>query len=120
VNPLEGANCADLPGFVVEKYFECHSRYEPLKRMVALAICGNCDVLEACRTQALNTPTPPTRGVIAGMPATHMKTARAWRRYEQGDTEKPPRSPRPAWLPMTDATEAVERIRLEDDPDEPA
>lgn len=119
MNPLEGANCAGLPGFVIEKYFECNSQREPLRRMVALAICGNCVVLEACRTQALNAPSPPTRGVIAGMPATHMQVARSWRRYEQGQLERPPRRPRPDWLPMTDATEATERWRLEADPDEP-
>lgn len=119
MNPLEGANCADLPGFVVEKYFHCNSAHEPLKRMVALAICGNCAVLEACRSQALNAPAAPERGVIAGMPAGQMQAARAWRRYEQGQLDLPPRRPRPEWLPMTDATEAVERIRLEDDRDEP-
>lgn len=118
MNPLEGANCADLPPFVVEKYFHCNSAHEPLKRMVALAICGNCVVLEACRNQALNAPAAPERGVIAGMPAAQMKYARAWRRYEQGQTDQPPRWARPGWLPMTDATEAVERVRIEDDPDE--
>lgn len=119
MNPLEGANCADLPGFVAEKYFQCNSAHEPLRRMVALAICGNCDVLEACRSQALNAPAAPERGVIAGMQASEMRAARSWRRYEQGQLDKPPRRPRPGWLPMTDATEAVERWRLEADSDEP-
>lgn len=121
MNSLEGAYCADLPPFVAEKYFGCNSGREPLKRMVALAICGNCPVLEACRLEVLNAPARPTHGVIAGMPATHMEGARAWRRYEQGQRDTPPpRWPRPDWLPMTDATQTVERLRLQEDPDEPA
>lgn len=86
--------------------------------MVAIAICGNCAVLEACRDQAIHASFPPQRGIIAGTSARKVKQARAWRRYEQGITDTPPRGDRPAWLPMTDATNGVEQFRIEQDPEE--
>lgn len=118
MNRLEGANCADLPGFVIDKYFNCHTGTEPLKRMVALAICANCPVVEPCREQALNGPRVP-HGVIGGVTASELDRAKRWRRYEQGLTDRIPQMPRPGWLRMTDATQIVEQARIEGDPDEP-
>jgi hypothetical protein len=118
VNRLEGANCSGLPGFVIDKYFDCNASAEPLRRMVALAICANCQVVDACREQALNGPRVP-RGVIGGVTAVELNRAKQWRRYEQGLTEVVPSEPRPGWLPMTDATQIVEQGRVEGDPDEP-
>ncbi len=117
---LEGANCGDLPGFVIDKYFYCKANTEPLRAMVGRAICQRCVVLELCREDALNGALPQPHGIIAGVSAGEMKRARAWRRYEQGIVDKVPRSPRPEWLGRPEATEIVEQMRLEIDPDEPA
>ncbi|MCW3078506.1 MAG: hypothetical protein JWO32_3115 [Bacteroidetes bacterium] len=118
MNQLEGANCADLPGFVIDKYFDCNASNEPLKRNVALAICGRCAVREACRDQAFN-GTIPDRGVIGGVTAGLLRTAREWRAYEIGARSAVPRSPRPDWLPRPEAAETVEQDLVERDLDEP-
>lgn len=119
MNSLEGANCADLPGFVIDKYFDCNASTEPLRRDVALAICGRCVVREVCRDEALNAPNRRERGVIGGVTAGELARARAWRSYEQGIIDAPPSGPRPDWLARTDATETAEQARLEADTDEP-
>jgi len=116
---LEGANCGGLPGFVIDKYFYCDAAQEPLKAMVAKAICARCVVVEECRDQALNQPFLQDHGVIGGVAANEIRRARAWRSYEQGLREQPPATARPPWLKRTDATETIEQGRLEDDPDEP-
>lgn len=119
MNRLEGANCADLPAFVIDKYFDCNAATEPLRRDVALAICGRCVVREACRDDALNHPSRRERGVIGGVTANELTRARAWLSYEQGAIEYPPRGQRPDWLVRTEATETAEQARLEVDADEP-
>lgn len=116
---LEGANCADLPGFVIDKYFNCNEHKEPLQAAVGRAICGHCVVREECREQALNMPGLQTHGIIGGVNAFEIRRARAWRRYEVGITDAPPRSKRPEWLSRPDAAETVEQDRVESDPDEP-
>lgn len=118
MNRLEGANCADLPGFVIDKYFGCDGGREPLRLMVARAICARCVVLEACREQALNMPALPTRGVMAGATMAEIRRGRRWRAYESGLTDQVPTEPRPDWLARTEATEIVEAARIELDPDE--
>lgn len=118
MNRLEGANCADLPGFVIDKYFNCHAANEPLKRQVALAICGRCAVREACRDQAMNGPSPQ-RGVVGGLVANQIRIARAWRSFEIGARDTAPNDPRPDWLLRPDAAETVEQGLVENDPDEP-
>ena len=94
MNRLEGANCAGLPGFVIDKYFDCDAGKEPLKRDVALAICGRCVVREACRDQAMNGP-KRDRGVIGGLTAAQLDNARQWRAYEIGARPKLPEGRRP-------------------------
>ncbi len=118
VNSLEGANCADLPGFVIDKYFNCNIRTQQFLARTALAICNNCVVREPCRDQALNMSGLQKRGVIGGVPVAEIYQARAWRFYELGLTDVPPTSDRPEWLSRPDATEIVEQGRVEDDPDE--
>lgn len=118
MNRLEGANCADLPGFVVDKYFNCNVNREPLRAQVAKAICARCVVLDECRDVTLNQPNLPDRGIVAGLPARHFQRARSWRRYELGLTETPPRAPRPEWLARPEAAETTEQGLVEIDPDE--
>lgn len=115
---LEGANCAGLPGFVIDKYFGCQTSREPFNRDVALAICGRCAVLAACRDEAMNGPAP-RQGVIAGMTAHEVRIARAWRNFESGNREKPPEGDRPVWLARPESAETVEQTQIETDPDEP-
>lgn len=115
---LEGANCLDLPGFVVEKYFHCDVGKQPLLAHAAKAICSNCVVMEECRQQALNMAGLQTGGVIGGVTVSEIRRARSWRSYELGLTEKVPESRRPEWLGRPEATEIVEQWRLECDPDE--
>lgn len=115
---LEGASCADLPGFVVDKYFDCDAGREPLKAMVAKAICRNCVVLDECRSEALSMPRLPDRGVLGGASVTEVEAARHWRLFEQGLRETAPVRLRPTWLAMPDATYDTERMRLGDDPEE--
>jgi hypothetical protein len=119
VRSFEGANCGDLPPFVVDKYFDCNVHREPLKARVALAICGRCVVREPCLEEALTMPYLPSRGVIGGVTVSEVHAARSWRFYEQGITDHVPRPRRPEWLPMTDATHGVEQVRLDLDPNEP-
>jgi hypothetical protein len=119
VRSFEGANCGDLPPFVADKYFDCNVQREPLKAMVAKAICDRCVVRDECREEALNMIYLPKRGVIGGVTAAEVHAARSWRNYEQGMSDSVPRSRRPEWLPMTDATHFVEQVRVELDPDEP-
>jgi hypothetical protein len=119
VNRLEGANCADLPGFVIDKYFGSSVQKEPLRAMVGFAICQRCVVREACRDQALNMPGLPAKGVIGGVAVAEIRRARKWRDYETGITEPVPTVERPEWLPRSDATETVEQVRIEADGDEP-
>lgn len=119
MNGLEGANCADLPGFVIDKYFDCNASSEPLKAMVARAICSHCVVLEACREQAFNMPLLPTRGILGGVSLAEIQRARSWRQYESGLRDTAPNRPRPSWLTRPEATETVEQTRVESDPDEP-
>lgn len=119
MNGLEGANCADLPGFVIDKYFDCNVGREPLRAMVGQAICSNCVVIEACRQEALTMPNPPTRGIIAGVSAQSVRDARRWQAYEAGIVDAVPPVPRPEWLPRSEAADTVEQGRLEDDLDEP-
>jgi hypothetical protein len=116
---LEGANCAGLPAFVIDKYFDCDAGREPLKAMVAMAICHRCLVIEECRTLALNQPDLQPRGVIGGVTAHEIRRARAWRQYEQGVTDQVPPVSRPEWLARAEASETAEQGRLEVDPDEP-
>ena len=118
MNRLEGANCADLPGFVVDKYFDCHAANEPLLRDVALAICRRCVVIEECRDQAFNGPWRG-RGVIGGVTAGELRTGREWRAYELGYRDQVPRSPRPEWLQRPEAAETAEEAELAADDDEP-
>lgn len=115
---LQGASCSELPPFVVDKYFECSVRYEPLRAAVAKAICNNCVVLSECRDWALNRPSPTRHGVIAGESASQIMIARSWRRFEIGLRETPPSGTRPDWLALPDAGLIVESMRLADDPDE--
>ena len=116
---LEGANCGDLPDFVIDKYFNAAPPYRPFHHRVPKAICAHCVVLQECRVEALAMPTPPRAGVIGGMSGPELRVARAWRRFEQGLRDEPPSSLRPDWLPMTDATHQVEGLRMELDGDEP-
>ncbi len=124
MNPprLEGANCADLPPFVIDKYFGCNAGRETFRASVAKAICSRCVVLEDCQDFALSRVNEASNGIIAGRTASQLRAARAWLRYEHGLTDRPPRPryKRPTWLPMSDAATDVERQRMADDPDEPA
>ena len=119
MRPFEGANCADLPAFVIDKYFGSNAHLERFNAEVARAICSHCVVLELCRDEALTMYHPPKRGIIAGISAHELSSARRWRMYEQGLTDQVPRPTRPSWLTQTDATERAEQSRLEADPDEP-
>jgi hypothetical protein len=110
---MEGANCADLPPFVIDKYFGCKVNVEPFRARVARAICSHCAVIELCRDEALNQIHLPERGVLAGVNVVEIRRARAWRSYELGLQEAPPLYERPSWLPMTDATNTVEQSRFE-------
>lgn len=118
MNRLEGANCADLPAFVIDKYFDCDGGKEPFHRQVALQICARCIVREACREQALNGP-KRERGVIGGLTATQLDNAKQWRRYEIGARAKVPEGARPDWLERPEAAETFEQGLIESDPDEP-
>jgi hypothetical protein len=117
---LEGANCADLLPFVVDKYFGCDSNHEALRAKVAKAICSHCKVIDACREQAMTAPKLPERGVVAGLSVGEIHRGRAWQLYEAGVRDTVPRASRPDWLPMSDATQVVEQMRVEEDPDEVA
>jgi hypothetical protein len=108
-----------MPGFVVDKYFDCETNREPLKAMVARAICSRCVVLEECRDQALTMPGLQHRGIIGGVTAHEIRRARSWSAYEAGVTDRVPPGTRPDWLKRTDATETVEQERVESDADEP-
>jgi hypothetical protein len=116
---LEGANCADLPGFVIDKYFDSDINREPLRAMVARAICARCVVREECRDQALTMPGLQHRGIIGGVTAHEIRRARGWSANEAGVTDRVPPGFRPDWLKRTDATETVEQGRVESDADEP-
>lgn len=116
---LEGANCADLPGFVIDKYFDADAGRDRLRANVAKAICSHCVVLKECRELALNMPALPKRGIIGGVTASQLKRARKWRLYELGIVERVPNVERPDWLSRPDAAETVEQGRLESDQDEP-
>ena len=120
MNRLEGANCADLPGFVVDKYFDCHVGTEPFRARVAKMICARCVVMEACREEALSMPGLQRRGVIGGVDAAEIRRARRWLAYETGVTNEVPPVPRPDWLTRSEAAETVEQDRVEQDADEPA
>ena len=115
---LEGANCADLPGFVIDKYFGANVARQPFLARTAKAICSHCVVMEECRSEALTMPYLPKRGVIGGVNVSEIHDARAWQRYESGEIDRPPTRPRPEWLTRSDADEIVEQARLEQDPDE--
>ena len=119
MNRLEGANCADLPGFVIDKYFNSSVQQEPLQAMVGFAICRRCVVREACRDQALNMPGLQAKGIIGGVSVAEIRRARKWRDYEEGFTDQVPAGVRPDWLPRSEAAETVEQARLESDSDEP-
>ena len=119
MNRLEGANCAGLPGFVIDKYFDCDVGKEPFKARTALAICAHCAVIEACREQAMLMPRLPQRGVLGGETVRTLRRARSWRNYETGALDNVPEGPRPEWLPRADAAETVEQARLEANADEP-
>lgn len=116
--PPEGANCADLPSFVVDKYFFCNVQREPFLAQTARAICARCVVVEQCRQEALTMPYLQASGVIGGVAASDIRRARAWRRYELGLSTAVPNKPRPAWLARSDAAEIAEQVRIESDPDE--
>ncbi|MCW2783994.1 MAG: hypothetical protein JWP74_511 [Marmoricola sp.] len=116
---LEGANCADLPAFVVDKYFDCNTRLEPFRAKVAKAICENCVVLVDCVDQTLVMPRLPARGIIAGMSIPEIERARSWLSYEHGIRDRVPPFDRPEWLPLSEASNTVEQWRTEQDPDEP-
>lgn len=115
---LEGANCADLPGFVIDKYFDSNVAHEPFRARVAKAICSRCVVLETCRDEALNMAGLPERGVIGGVAVVEIRRARAWRSYELGLRAQPPAGDRPSWLERPEAAETVEQGLIEADPDE--
>jgi len=116
---LEGANCGDLPPFVVDKYFDCNVGWEPFRASVAKAICSNCTVIDDCLDEALTMPRLPPRGVIAGLAVTEIKRARSWQLYELGQSDQIPNSKRPEWLTLSDAAQTVEQYRVETDPDLP-
>jgi len=120
VNRLEGANCADLPGFVIDKYLDCNVGTERFYANVARAICDHCIVQPDCRDQALNMPGLQKRGIIGGVSAMEIHHARRWRAYESGITDQVPRCARPDWLGRPEAVEMVEQLRVEVDPDEPS
>lgn len=106
MNRLEGANCADLPGFVIDKYFDCDVGRERFRAQVGMAICSNCVVMEACLSTALTMPQLPPRGVLGGVAVSEIRRARAWQSYETGQRPTPPPVIRPRWLPYSDAASA--------------
>lgn len=110
---LEGANCADLPPQVIDKYFDSHVRWQPFLARTAMAICSRCVVLTECREQAFNMPNLPERGVIGGVAVAEIRRARAWRTYELGQRPTPPQGERPAWLTRPDAAETIEQALTE-------
>lgn len=103
---LEGANCADLPGFVVDKYFNINSLHDTFAARVGMAICDSCVVQVECRTAALTMPHLPEHGVIGGVTVTEIRRARAWREYEIGRRATVPRRSRPGWLAYVEAASA--------------
>jgi hypothetical protein len=107
---LEGANCADIRN--PDYFFE--SSRDKVRLKAARHICGRCVVLDACRAQALNGPRPQS-GVIAGLTAREIQNARAWQNYESGIREAVPTSPRPDWLPRSEAAETAEQTWIEDE-----
>lgn len=110
---LEGANCADLPAFVADKYFNANVQKQPFLARTAMAICSRCVVLELCREEALNMAHLPSRGVIGGVTAVEIQRARRWRNYELGQRATPPPHERPEWLSRPDAAETIEQALLE-------
>lgn len=106
---LEGASCADLPAFVIDKYFNANVGTQPFLARTARAICGHCVVLQECREEALNMPHLQKGGVIGGVAAAEIRRARAWRSYELGRLAAPPLRDRPEWLTRPDAAETIEQ-----------
>lgn len=106
---LEGGECADLPAFIIERYFEANGALHLRRSNVAKAICSQCVVLEQCRMQALNAAEPTHRGVIGGATGWEIKRARQWRLYELGYRTKLPEGPRPEWLTRPEAANAADR-----------
>jgi hypothetical protein len=70
--------------------------------------CAHCTVLEACRSSALNQEHLQAVGVVGSVCVIEIRHARAWKAYELGATDTPPRSPPPNWLEQTDAAELIE------------
>lgn len=110
---LEGANCADLPAFVADKYFNSNAAWQPFLARTAKAICSRCMVLELCREEALNMPHLQKGGVIGGVGVAEIRRARAWRSFELGLRPTPPPSDRPDWLARPEAAETIEQGLLE-------
>lgn len=108
----ETGNCYDLPPHIYDKYFDADATRDVFLTKTAKAICSHCVILEDCREAALATATPQ-RGVVGGVSANEIRRAKAWRRYEVGDTEAVPRERRPEWLQLPEAGEVIESARSE-------
>ena len=114
-NELEGSECGQLHPDVAFKFFDINFQHDVVRRKAAQNICARCVVAPECLEQALNGPQMRGRGVIAGMSVHEVDQGRAWRRYELGLSDHPPKSPRPIWLTRPDATETVEYARIEEE-----
>ncbi|RAN77983.1 hypothetical protein B5P43_18300 [Bacillus sp. SRB_336] len=93
---IEGAACADLPPFVVAKYFNINTHTQVWEKKTAKAICGNCAVQALCLEAAVAQPQNQIQGITAGLTAGEIKAVRKWRDYDLGRTDTPPDRPRPA------------------------
>jgi hypothetical protein len=110
---LEGARCAELPPEFIDKYYHANLVVNPILGQLAMGICAQCPVMDECRRDALTRPDTKETGVVAGTTANKIRIAKAWRLYELGLRDTPPTAPRPEWLPMNEATHAVEAFRTE-------
>lgn len=107
--------CADLAPVAIDRYFlDAVGGRRRFAARTGMAICSRCQVVQQCRLEALNRPTPP-HGVVGGVSAAEIANAKRWRLYEQGGRDTVPRWPRPDWLPMTEATLMTESVRTNDE-----
>lgn len=91
--------------------FESDVTRQPERALAALAICRFCDVVDACRREALFAVQLSKRGIVGGVTKASVHNARLWRSYEHGLTDTRPNALRPSWLPNTDAARNVAKFR---------
>lgn len=110
---LGGAACGELHPAIAHKFFDINYGRDVVRRRAAQNICARCVVAPECLQQALHGPSPQPRGVVAGVSAAAIRTARSWLAYESGVLDEVPKSIRPSWLPRPEAAETVEQMLVE-------